>query len=164
MDRFRHIQYGVAHANSIEDVLKTRETQPNVYFDFKSRTTWDLNYELQRIERLMDFSASTFSIEFMTKHMADEGPPFKFSPEDFVRYQSIVFGQGANDLKDLKEDELVRLKTFVEQFIYHVLTDLHVHSQVHLWPKCTFINSIIGVQNRGSSKVIEVEPYRPSDM
>jgi hypothetical protein len=154
MRRLEHIQHGVAKANSIGDVLQTLSTQPNVYVGFKQRTTQDLHYELIRTEHLIDFSKAQSFIDAVTKKYVDRGPPFKVSPYEVLRYGAIMVGEQPSDLR---EDELDRLKTFVERFIYHSLSDLYVHNQVRLSPNCNFINSIRGVGTRGPRKVIEVD-------
>jgi hypothetical protein len=154
MRRLEYISAGVARAKSIEDIRRVIETQPFVYDDLKTRTTRDLNYEVLRTERLIDFTKDARFIDNVKQRRAADGPGFRFSPHDLLRYGGLPVGEWPFDLN---EDDLDAAKHFVEVFTYYEITGLIAHNLVRLWPRCGFVNSVFGVPVRGPRKVVEAD-------
>ncbi len=154
MRRFEYIRAGVAKAKSLHDVAETLKTQPNVYVDFKNRTTRDLDLEVLRMERVIDFSKDREGIKYFKRMFGRNDPPFRISPEGSI-------AEGDEDLTGLTEDDLERAKQFVAVFISDALSTLAAHNQIHLWPNCGFANSLLGIQARGPRKFIEADTSIP---
>jgi hypothetical protein len=155
MRRLDYIQTGVERAMSISDIKHVIGTQPFVYDEFRTRTTRELNYEVIRTGRFIDFSKVKQSLEYVQKQRKENGPPLHFTPRDFIRYGSLAVGEWPDDLT---EADLDPAKNFVKVFVYDELTDLLTYNQPVLWPKCNFVESVFGPRSR-NRKVIEADSF-----
>jgi hypothetical protein len=146
-NRKEYVASVVAKTKSFSELIKYLKPLPYVYVDFKDRSLFDLQRELNKIEIKIDKADIRGWI--LQTGAGYEG--IAVNDRDLRQYQSILNGEVGSGIGD---DEYLVLNDFIQNYYYLGHRDFRIVQTTNLSPNCS-ATTVLGILLGASTKIIQ---------